>query len=148
AASGAVADGTDPELLWTVGAVYNQAGFFDIGHAFSRGRLSDHLEHYPEGKWRVPWETAYPRAFDSVVVKACETYSLPQAIAWGIMREESSFIADVKSPANAFGLMQLIVPTAKGVAVGTGFGSDEAALKKPEVSIELGTKLLASLRSQ
>ena len=35
-----------------------------------------------------------------------------------------------------------------GVAAGTGFGSDEASLKTPEVSIELGTKLLAALRSQ
>ncbi|MDF2696322.1 MAG: Soluble lytic murein transglycosylase precursor [Labilithrix sp.] len=147
-ASGAVAEGSDPEVLWTVGAVYNQAGLFELGHAFSRGRVSDHLAHYPEGKWRVPWETAYPRAFEPLVVKACEKYSLPQAVAWGIMREESSFIADVKSPANAFGLMQLIVPTAKGVAMGTGFSSDEASLKKPDVSIELGTKLLASLRTQ
>jgi soluble lytic murein transglycosylase len=148
AISGAVADGVDPEVLWSVGAVYNRAGLFELGHQFSRSRLSDHLEHYPEGRWRVPWETAYPRAYEPLVAKACEKYSLPRAIAWGIMREESSFIADVKSPANAFGLMQLIIPTAKGVAMGTGYGSDEASLKRPEVSIELGTKLLAALRTQ
>ena len=147
-ASGAVADDADPEVVWTVGALYNQAGLFELGHAFSRGRLKDHLEHYPEGKWRLPWETAYPRAFEPLVVKACEKYTLPQAIAWGIMREESSFMAEVKSPANAFGLMQLIIPTAKGVALGTGYGSDEASLKRPEVSIELGTKLLAALRTK
>ncbi len=147
-AAGALADGVDPEVLWSVGVLYNQAGFFELGHAFSRGRLGDHLEHYPEGRWRVPWETAYPRAFEPLVVKACEKYALPRAIAWGIMREESSFIADVKSSANAFGLMQLIVPTARGVAAGTGFGSDETSLKRPEVSIELGTKLLAALRAQ
>jgi soluble lytic murein transglycosylase len=147
-ASGALAEGVDPEVVWTVGVLYNEAGLFDLGHAFSRVRLNDHLEHYPEGKWRLPWETAYPRAFDSLVQKACEKYGLPTPIAWGIMREESSFIADVRSPANAFGLMQLIVPTAKGVAMGTGFGSDEASLKRPEVSIELGTKLLASLKVQ
>ena len=147
-AAGAVGDGADPEVVWTVGALYNQAGLFELGHAFSRSRLKDHLEHYPEGKWRLEWETAYPRAFEPILAKACEKYTLPRAIAWGIMREESSFIADVKSPANAFGLMQLIIPTAKGVAIGTGFGSDEASLKTPEVSIELGTKLLASLRKQ
>ncbi len=147
-AAGAVGDSADPEVVWTVGALYNQAGLFELGHAFSRGRLKDHLEHYPEGKWRLEWETAYPRAYEPLVAKASEKYSLPRAIAWGIMREESSFIADVKSPANAFGLMQLIIPTAKGVATGTGFGSDEASLKTPEVSIELGTKLLASLRKQ
>lgn len=145
--SGLTTDGADPDLVWQVAAFYNQAGFPEVGHAFARGRLSNHLEHWPEGKWRLAWETAYPRAYEPLVDRASEKYGLPRAIAWGIMREESSFIADVKSPANAYGLMQLIVPTAKGVAVGTGFGSDEASLKRPEVSIELGTKLLASLRT-
>lgn len=146
--SGATADGAEPELFWIVGRLYNQAGFPELGHAFSRGKVSDHLEHYPEGRWRVPWETAYPRAFEGLVAKACDKYTLPRAIAWGIMREESSFVADAKSPANAFGLMQLIVPTAKGVAIGTGYGADDVSLRRPEVSIELGTKLLSGLRAQ
>lgn len=146
--SGALADEVDPEVLWIVGATYNRAGFPELGHVFSRRRLTRHLEHWPEGEWRLPWETAYPRAFEPLVKTACEKYALPRAIAWGIMREESSFVAGAKSPANAFGLMQLIVPTAKGVAVGTGFGSDEASLKRPEVSIELGTKLLGALRAR
>lgn len=144
---GVFADGVDPELLWTVGAVYNQAGMPETGHSFSRGKLADHLPHYPEGKWRLPWETAYPRAFEPLVVRACAKYGLPQAITWGVMREESTFIADVKSPANAYGLMQLIVPTARGLTNGTGFGSDVESLKKPEVSIELGTRMLAGLRT-
>lgn len=148
AAAGALADDADAEVVWTVGALYNQAGAFELGHAFSRRRVTDHLEHYPEGKWRLPWETAYPRAYAPLVATTCAKYTLPQPITWGVMREESSFIADVKSHANAYGLMQLIVPTAKGVAVGTGYGSDEDSLRRPEVSIELGTKLLAALRKK
>jgi soluble lytic murein transglycosylase len=145
-ASGATADGADPEVVWIVGALYNQAGLPELGHVFSRARLTDHLTHWPEGRWRREWETAYPRAFEPLVVNACTKYTLPQPIAWGIMREESSFVADAKSPAQAFGLMQLIVPTARGLTAGTGFSADEASLKQPEVSIEFGTKLLAGLR--
>lgn len=145
--SGALADGVDPEVVWAVGALYNQAGFPDLGHSFSRGKLTDHLAHYPEGKWRVPWQVAYPRAFEGVVVKACAQNALPTALAWGIMREESSFVADVRSHANAFGLMQLIPPTAKWVASGTSLPFDDASLKRPEVSVELGTRLLAKLRT-
>ena len=141
-------DNADPEVVWTVGALYNQAGFFETGFGVARGKASEQVVHYPEGKWRLEWETSYPRAYEALVDPATAKYGLPRPIAWGIMREESTFIADVKSPANAYGLMQLIVPTAKGVAVGTGFGSDEASLKRPEVSIELGTKLLAGLRQQ
>jgi len=147
AASGALAEGTDPEVVWWLGALYNQAGLPELGHAFSRGRLTDHLAHYPEGKWRVPWEVAYPRAYEPLVVKACSENALPTPLAWGIMREESSFVADVRSHSNAFGLMQLIVPTAKWVAAGTGLPADEAGLKRPDVSVELGTRLLAKLRT-
>lgn len=148
AASGALADDADPEVVWSIGALYNQAGLPELGHAFARGRLDDHLPHYPEGKWRFPWEVAYPRAFAPLVVKACGDNGLPTSLAWAIMREESSFIADVRSHSNAFGLMQLIVPTAKWVAAGTPFGSDETALKVPETSIGLGTRLLSKLRDK
>ena len=146
-ASGALGDGVDSEVVWAVGALYNQAGLPELGHQFSRGKLTDFLSHYPEGKWRVPWQVAYPRAFEGLVVKACSQASLPTPLAWAIMREESSFVADVKSHANAYGLMQLIIPTAKWVASGTGLPSDEASLKRPEVSVELGTRLLSKLRA-
>ncbi len=146
-ASGALADGVDNEVVWAIGALYNQAGLPEIGHQFSRNRLTDFLSHYPEGKWRAPWEIAYPRAFDAIVVKACAENALPAPLAWGIMREESSFVADVRSHSNAIGLMQLIVPTAKWVAAGTTIPCDEPSLKKPEVSVELGTRLLAKLRT-
>jgi soluble lytic murein transglycosylase len=145
-ASGALADGVDTEVVWAVGALYNQAGLPELGHAFSRGKLTDFLAHYPEGKWRIPWQVAYPRAFEGIVVKACSQASLPTPLAWAIMREESSFVADVRSHANAYGLMQLIPPTAKWVAAGTTLPSDEASLKRPEVSVELGTRLLSKLR--
>ncbi|MBS2017613.1 MAG: transglycosylase SLT domain-containing protein [Deltaproteobacteria bacterium] len=146
-AAGALADDADTEVVWAIGALYNQAGLPELGHSFSRGRLTDHLAHYPEGKWRVPWEVAYPRAYEPLVVKHCGENQLPTPVAWGVMREESSFIADVRSHSNAFGLMQLIVPTAKWVAAGTSLPSDEAALKRPEVNIELGTRLLTKLRA-
>ncbi|HSO40138.1 MAG TPA: lytic transglycosylase domain-containing protein [Labilithrix sp.] len=146
AVSGALADGVDPEVVWAIGALYNQAGLPELGHQFSRAKLTDFLAHYPEGKWRVPWEVAYPRAFEPVVVKACAQNTLPTPLAWGIMREESSFIADVRSHSNAIGLMQLIPPTAKWMATGTSTPFDDASLKRPEVSLELGTKLLSKLR--
>jgi soluble lytic murein transglycosylase len=146
-ASGALADGVDSEVVWAVGSLYNQAGLPELGHAFARGKLTDFLAHYPEGKWRTPWQVAYPRAFESIVVKACAENAIPTPLAWGIMREESSFVADVRSHANAIGLMQLIGPTAKWMATGTSIPSDEASLKRPEVSVELGTRLLSKLRA-
>jgi soluble lytic murein transglycosylase len=145
-ASGALADGVDSEVVWAIGALYNQAGLPELGHQFSRTKLTDFLSHYPEGRWRVPWEVAYPRAFEPIVVKFCAQHTLPTPLAWGIMREESSFIADVRSHSNAYGLMQLIPGTAKWMATGTSTPYDEASLKRPEVSVEFGTRLLSKLR--
>jgi soluble lytic murein transglycosylase len=145
-ASGALSETADSELIWMVGVLYNRAGAPELGHAFSRGRVSDHLAHYPAGRWRVPWETAFPRAFEPLVLKASTENGIPTPLTWAIMREESSFWPEAKSPSNAYGLMQLIVPTAMGVAKGTPYGWDEVSLKRPEASIALGTKLLAGLR--
>lgn len=63
------------------------------------------------------------------------------------MREESAFNPDARSVADAIGLMQLIAPTARATARGTQLPSDEEALRRPEVSIALGTRLLSSLRA-
>lgn len=143
--SGALAEGAAPETLWAVGDLFDRAGAWEIGHAFSRSRLTDHLAHWPEGKYRTPWEVAFPRAFAEDVSRASAAHGVPASLLWGIMREESSFMPEVRSPANAYGLMQIIPPTAKWISGGVAVS--EADLKKPDVSIELGAKLLAKLRT-
>jgi len=147
ALAGATGDDVSPEVLWTVALLYDQAGAPEIGHAFARQKLRDYLTHYPVGAWRTKWGIAYPRAFQGLVEADSAANGIPTALAWAIMREESDFIADAKSSSNAYGLMQIIIPTARGVARGTGLGSDEASLKQPRVSIALGTRLLGQLRS-
>jgi len=147
AAAHATTDDADVDLVWTVAAMFDHAGAFDVGHALARGRLADYLAHYPSGRWRFAWETAYPKAFDALVTRAASDEKMPAPMIWGVMREESAFIADVRSPANAHGLMQLLPSTAAIVARGTALPSDETALHTPHVSVALGSKLLASLRA-
>jgi soluble lytic murein transglycosylase len=147
-ASGAAGESSDPETLWAIALLYDLAGAPEIGHAFARSRLTDYLAHYPAGRWKTMWEIAYPRAYASLVEPESRAHGLPVALTWAIMREESDFYADAKSASNAYGLMQLIASTARGVAAGTPYGWDEAQLKRPDASIALGTKLLAGLRAQ
>jgi len=141
--AGALGEGAPPELVWASGDLFDRAEAWDVGHGISRGRVKDHLAHVPEGPFRKLWETAYPRAYADEVTRATAAYGVRPALVWGIMREESSFIADVRSPANAYGLMQLIPATAKWISAGAV--TQEAELKRPEVSVDLGTKLLAQL---
>jgi len=142
-----VADGVDPEVLWTVARAYDEAGAPDLGHAFSRGRLTDYRAHWPAGRWRLPWEVAYPRAWDGVVTRESADARIPPPLTWSILREESAYNPDAKSAAGAVGLMQLLLGTARQVAAGTPFAVDEAALRRPEVSIALGARLLSRMRA-
>jgi soluble lytic murein transglycosylase len=148
AASGAVRDEAESELLWAVALLYDMAGAPEVGHAFARSRLTDYLVHYPSGRWRTIWEIAYPRAFSSLVQVESRARGIPPGLTWAVMREESDFNADAKSPSNAYGLMQIIGPTAKGLATGTPYGSDETQLKRPDASIALGAKYLGGLRAE
>jgi soluble lytic murein transglycosylase len=145
AASGALADNADSEMVWVIASLFDRAGAYDVGRSLARGK--DYLEHYPSGTWRFAWEAAYPRAFEPLVTASAHEEHVPAPVIWAVMREESSFIADVRSPANAHGLMQLLPSTAREVARGTSLPSDETALHRPRVSIALGAKLLGQLRA-
>jgi soluble lytic murein transglycosylase len=140
-------DGVDSDVVWLTALLYEQAGSPDVAEALVGSRLGDLLAHYPAGGWKPRWEIAFPRPFDDLVERASATSNIPPALTWAVMRQESAFVVDAKSPSDAYGLMQLILGTARGVARGTGFGVDPDSLKRPDVSIMLGAKLLGGLRA-
>jgi soluble lytic murein transglycosylase len=146
-AAGLVAEGSDPEVLWTVAWLYDRAGSPDLGHSFSRSRLIDYRAHWPAGRWKLAWQVAFPRPWDDLVGAESASAGIPTPLTWAIMREESAFNPEAHSTANALGLMQLMGGTARLVARGTTLPFDDASLRKPEVSIALGARLLGSLRA-
>jgi soluble lytic murein transglycosylase len=146
-AAGFVAEGIQPEILWTIAYLYDRAGAPELGHAFTRTRLTDFRAHWPAGAWRREWQIAYPRPWEEMVTRESESAHIPAPLTWAIMREESAFNPDARSPANAIGLMQLLLSTARQVARGTSLAADEDALRRPEVSIGLGTRFLSTLRA-
>ncbi len=154
-----VKDDASSDALFIVSALYISAGAYDLGHQLVRSKAKEHLAHYPaNGRYRFIYGLSYPEAFGDIVARESEHAGIPKAITWGIMREESTFVVDAKSPADAFGLMQMIVPTACGVAVGTPYPCPpgtkqnpeamETTLRRADVSITLGAKLLGGLRQR
>jgi soluble lytic murein transglycosylase len=146
-AGGLLAEGVDPDVLWTIAYLYDRAGAPELGHALTRSRLTDYRAHWPAGPWRLAWETAFPRPWEGAVIRESDSAHIPASLTWAIMREESAFNPDARSPANAIGLMQLLVGTARQVAKGSPLTPDEDALRRPEVSISLGARFLSSLRA-
>lgn len=133
------------DVLWAVSLIYARTGSARLAHMLPRGVLKDWLEHYPVGKWRAAWELAYPRPWQDIVEREAERSGIGKSLAYAVMRDESAFDEEAVSPARAYGLMQLIVPTAKSVGTKLGISPTVASLKTPEVNIALGCQYLADL---
>ncbi len=122
-----------------------------LGGGFPRSmRLARTLEAgaqlpFPVGLAALPWKLAYPRPFLTQVTHWASERTLDPYWIWSVMRVESNFDPEAVSWANAFGLMQIIMPTAKNLARDTEHEATRENLMRPEVAIELGTKYLQRL---
>jgi soluble lytic murein transglycosylase len=134
-----------PELLWGVALLYARAGAFVLSHGVARGLLTDWLERWPAGDWVRAWEIAFPRPYRDIVSREARKNGVPEHLVYAVMREESAFEPAAVSSAHAYGLMQIIEPTARHYAKGLGLPSDPASLTKPPVNIALGCRVLADL---
>ncbi len=140
---------SDLEGQWTAAILFHRVGELRAAHAIPRNHLTDWPRHFPAGKWRLAWEIAYPRIYADLVEPTAATYGVPSAIVWGVMREESAFDPEATSPSPAFGLMQLILPTAQHYAkLAKQPAPTGQTLYQPEVNVPLGTAYLGKLRRE
>lgn len=146
-----------PEVLWAAALLFARVGSPKEAHQIlrsatatqssDRDEFTDWTDHYPAGPWRSAWEIAFPRPYLPSVTAEASRSGIPQALAYAIMREESAFDPRVISSANAVGLMQLIVPTAKRMGKPLHLPGDADSLKRPEINIALGSRYLSVLRN-
>ena len=85
---------------------------------------------------------AFPQPHKEAFKKASEATSVPLAILYAIGLQESSFEAKAQSPARAFGLMQLILPTARRFA---GEDVSRRDLFTPQKNLAIGGRYLKFL---
>jgi soluble lytic murein transglycosylase len=138
-------DGADDSLLWGIALLFDQALDAHHGHQLARGRLTDWLAHYPQGDWQRPWEIGFPRPYLTSVERESKASGVPAWLIYGVMREESTFVPDIVSPAHAYGLMQIIEPTARGIGRKFNLPYSTVALKRPASNIAIGSRVLAEL---
>jgi soluble lytic murein transglycosylase len=141
-------EGVGSEILWGIALLYERAGVSRFSAELTRVRLSEMSGRWPFGQWLKAWEIAFPRPFLPIVEREAAAAQIDPALAYAIMREESAFDPEAVSPANAYGLMQLIVPTARRAARGTPFTASAASLKRPRVNVALGCRELGHLAQQ
>jgi soluble lytic murein transglycosylase len=133
------------EVGWLVAKLFDRSGNYQRSHAVPGPRLDMHLA-YPAGSNVERWKIAFPQPYLEEVTKRARERGLDPAIVYAIMREESGFNAGIESFANAYGLLQLMLPTANDMAKKTGRGKvGPRDLFQPSVNIELGTMFMREL---
>lgn len=102
----------------------------------------DYSQMFPEEMGREEWDIFYPlKNWAEIKYWAGERRLDPFQVA-GLIRQESVFNPLAKSGANAYGLMQLLVPTAQTMAkkyVSKTAMVTSDSLYQPPLNIELGT---------
>ena len=85
------------------------------------------------------WKALYPLPYETSLRRESGKNELDPMIVAGLIRQESTFQADIVSHANAVGLMQLLPKTAKIMARQKRIKYAKNKLFDPEYNIELGT---------
>jgi len=134
-------DGED--LLWIAAVLLDRGDVWSASHSIPRYTLTEYKLHYPAGLGATKWRLSYPRAFPELVIKNARANQLPEALQWAIMREESAFSPRIESFANAMGLTQMLVKTAKRFSNGAPVTRE--ALMDPVKNLEYGSRFLGFL---
>lgn len=105
----------------------------------------DYAQMFPEEMGQAEWDIFYPLTnWSDIKYWATQRRLDPHQIA-GFIRQETIFDPRAKSGANAYGLMQLLIPTARAVAKKYNSSITEISaetLFQPALNIELGTAFI------
>jgi soluble lytic murein transglycosylase len=107
----------------------------------------DYSQMFPEEMSKEEWDVFYPLSnWTEIKYWAGQRRLDPYQVA-GLIRQESVFNPKARSGANAYGLMQLILPTAQVMARKYGSQSNVSIdqLYQPPVNIELGTAYMRDM---
>lgn len=115
-----------------------------------RGAINQMRRAYPQfmavGGEELPREVLtviFPVAYWDLIRKHAAANGLDPYFVAALVAQESTFVADVKSGANAYGLMQLLPSTARMYARKLGLRYSSRLLTDPEANIRMGTAYLA-----
>jgi soluble lytic murein transglycosylase len=109
-----------------------------------RRSFPDYSQMKPEEMTREQWDVFYPLAYWDIIVQESRARGLDPYQVAGLIRQETIFTSRARSSAAAYGLMQVLVPTARVTAKKYGVGREITAesLYEPRLNVQLGTAYL------
>jgi len=134
-------------LLKTDGAIYDLAEAFNArGFTMTGIRLGWEI-YRREGVWNPRLlRIIYPFPYRNLIEAEARERGLDPFFIAGLIRQESMFIAGIKSPAGAIGLMQVMPNTGKALARTAGIDRFAVELlERPEINLHLGVQYVAEL---
>lgn len=87
----------------------------------------------------------FPVQYQNLIEEAANKTQVDKLLIYSVIRQESVFTEDIRSPANAYGLMQLLHSTAQQVAKQNKIKYQKTDLIKANKNIPLGSHYLKSL---
>lgn len=143
---GFTSDTSDVELALLSVALLDRGNAPAVALEMARKHMPRLLQRAPRGNDVALYELAYPVAFAQLIEKAAKKEGAPAAFVRAVAREESGFNPDAVSRAHAYGLVQILLPTAKLlVKTKAERVRDAKTLLKPELNLTLGARFMASL---
>lgn len=135
-----------PWVLYRMARAFTEAGYPNLAYAAASRLIG-----------RAPADSAvdpaiqrlvYPAPWAELVQYFSDQYGLGPLLFYALMRQESAFNPLAGSSAGAYGLTQVVAPTAGDIARALGSPYGFADLQRPVVAVQFGTYYLgAQLRS-
>lgn len=142
----------------TMAWIYRQQGLTATGReqfTLLRGSISTMRRAYPQfmaaGGEYLPKDVLshiFPISYWDLIQKYSAAGGLDPYLVAALVAQESTFVPDIRSSANAVGLMQLIPPTARIYARKVGLPYSAKLMTDPEANIRMGTTYLTDLVRQ
>ncbi|MEM9075201.1 MAG: transglycosylase SLT domain-containing protein, partial [Myxococcota bacterium] len=138
----------DDDMVWVVAAVFAQSNALPEVARLLRPRQNGFRRALPVGDAYQRWRLAYPRAFAPLIEDAASDREVPSSFVRAIAREESSFDPRAVSWAHAYGLVQVILPTARRFGRHLDVPINARTLRQPEVNVAVGANYMRYLRDR
>jgi len=131
-------------LIEAAQAAFDQ-GHFAAGMNYGRQAIpSFDSRKYSEVPPQI-WKVLFPLPYELALRREAQHNNFDPMFAAGLIRQESTFQADIVSHANAIGLMQILPKTGRLLAKQKKLRYTKATLFDPDLNIELGTLYIANL---
>jgi soluble lytic murein transglycosylase len=126
--------------------------FDELGQNMEARRVrEDCAREYPRSlgdeEFIMVAKRAHPMKYEEPIRSAADEFGISDSLLFGLIRTESGFRPDAISNMDAYGLAQLILPTAQTVAakIKAGRATKMRLLRDPEFNVRVGAAYIRSL---